>query len=59
LFKSGSPDPRWDDDVLQELIEIPGSAFEAVDVSSLKTSIPIPGGRVSPEPADGRDDLSG
>ena len=34
-YISGAPDPRWDNDVLRELKEIPGSAFEAVDVSSL------------------------
>ena len=34
-YISGSPDPRWDNDLLRELKEIPGSAFEAVDVSSL------------------------
>ena len=34
-YISGSPDPRWDNDRLRELKEIPGSAFEAVDVSSL------------------------
>jgi hypothetical protein len=34
-YVSGAPDPRWDNDILHELKEIPGSAFEAVDVSSL------------------------
>jgi len=34
-YISGAPDPRWDNDMLRELKEIPGSAFEAVDVSSL------------------------
>jgi hypothetical protein len=34
-YISGAPDPRWDNDVLHELGQIPGSAFEAVDVSSL------------------------
>jgi hypothetical protein len=34
-YISGSPDPRWNNDVLHELKTIPGSAFEAVDVSSL------------------------
>jgi hypothetical protein len=34
-YISGAPDPRWDNDVLHELQQIPGSAFEAVDVSSL------------------------
>ncbi|MFZ0626744.1 MAG: hypothetical protein WAN34_09640, partial [Acidimicrobiia bacterium] len=34
-FISGAPDPGWDNDVLHELDVITGSAFEAVDVSSL------------------------
>ncbi|MCC7021037.1 MAG: hypothetical protein IT332_14840 [Ardenticatenales bacterium] len=34
-FLSGVPDERWDNDVLQRLRQIPGSAFEAVDVSGL------------------------
>jgi S-layer homology domain len=34
-FISGAPDDRWDNDVLRELNTVPGSAFEAVDVSSL------------------------
>ena len=34
-FISGAPDDRWDNDVLHEWDDIPGSAFEAVDVSSL------------------------
>jgi hypothetical protein len=35
-FISGSPDSRWDNDTLvNELHQVPGSAFEAVDVSSL------------------------
>jgi len=34
-FVSGAPDERWDNDVLHELDAVPGSAFEAVDVSSL------------------------
>jgi hypothetical protein len=34
-FISGVPDERWDNDVLHELHRIRGSAFEAVDVSSL------------------------
>jgi hypothetical protein len=32
---SGAPDPRWDNNMLHEWDDIPGSAFEAVDVSSL------------------------
>lgn len=34
-FISGAPDERWDNDMLHEWDDIPGSAFEAVDVSSL------------------------
>lgn len=35
-FISGVPDARWDNDLLVgELHQVPGSAFEAVDVSSL------------------------
>lgn len=32
-FISGAPDGRWDNDMLNELKTIPGSAFEAVDVT--------------------------
>jgi hypothetical protein len=35
-YVSGAPDPRWDNDVLRQLKTIPGSAFEAVDPSSLQ-----------------------
>ena len=35
-FISGAPDERWDNDVLHELHQVKGSAFEAVDVSSLQ-----------------------
>lgn len=34
-FISGAPDDRWDNNMLRELRHVPGSAFEAVDVSSL------------------------
>jgi hypothetical protein len=34
-YISGAPDERWDNSVLHELHDLPGSAFEAVDVSSL------------------------
>ncbi|MFQ5419139.1 MAG: hypothetical protein ACE5FD_01600 [Anaerolineae bacterium] len=34
-FLSGAPDDRWDNDVLNELKQVQGSDFEAVDVSSL------------------------
>jgi len=34
-YISDAPDERWDNDVLHELHCVNGSAFEAVDVSSL------------------------
>ncbi|GEM87186.1 hypothetical protein [Meiothermus granaticius] len=38
-FISGAPDERWDNDVLvSQLRKVPGSAFEAVEVSSLQIS---------------------
>ncbi len=37
-FMSGAPDPGWNDDDLNRLRAVPGSAFEAVDVSALKVS---------------------
>jgi hypothetical protein len=30
-FVSGSPDKRWNDNMLHSLTSVPGSAFEAVD----------------------------
>ena len=35
LYISGSPDPRWDNDMLHLLDKITGKNFEAVDESSL------------------------
>jgi hypothetical protein len=35
-YIGGVPDERWDNDVLHELHRLPGSAFEAVDVSSMQ-----------------------
>ncbi len=34
-YLSGVPDPGWDDDALRELLDVVGTDFEAVDVSSL------------------------
>lgn len=34
-YMSGAPDERWNNDVLQTLRRVPGSAFEALDASSL------------------------
>jgi hypothetical protein len=45
-YISGAPDERWDNDVLHELHQVPGSAFEAVDVSSLMSD--PNSGRVGP-----------
>lgn len=36
-FISGAPDPRWNDDDLQTLKRVPGSAFEGVDTGPLVT----------------------
>jgi hypothetical protein len=52
-FMSGAPDPGWNDSGLQALRNIPGSAFEAVEVSSLKvssTSYAVAGGSPPPPP---------
>ena len=37
-YISGAPDPRWSNDQLHTLGEVPGSAFEVVDTSSLRRS---------------------
>ncbi len=37
-FISGAPDPRWDDEELHVLSEVPGSAFEAVDTGPIITT---------------------
>jgi len=37
-YISGVPDERWDNDILQELRNVPGSALEAVDVSMLQVT---------------------
>lgn len=34
-YISGAPDPRWNNGILHEIKDIPGSAFEAVDVSGM------------------------
>jgi hypothetical protein len=34
-FISGAPDERWDNEILNELKQITGANFEAVDTSSL------------------------
>jgi hypothetical protein len=35
-YLNGVPDARWDDDELSIINDIPGSAFEVVDVSGLE-----------------------
>jgi hypothetical protein len=37
-YLSGAPDERWNNDALATLGRVPGSAFEAVDVSSIMVS---------------------
>jgi hypothetical protein len=53
LFMSGVPDPSWNNSDLNLLRSVPGSAFEAVDVSSLEvssTSYAVAGGSPPPPP---------
>ena len=53
LFMSGVPDAGWNNSDLNALKSIPGSAFEAVDVSSLKvsnTTYAVSGTSSSPPP---------
>jgi PKD repeat protein len=62
-YLSGAPDSRWDNDHLAELRQVPGSAFEAVDVSSLTADpdsgrvrpgvVAVPGGAGLPADTDG------
>jgi hypothetical protein len=52
-FMSGVPDPSWNNTDLNALRSVPGSAFEAVDVSSLKlssTSYAVAGSAPPPPP---------
>jgi hypothetical protein len=57
-FTSGAPDPGWNDTDLHGLRTVPGSAFEAVDVSALKVAstsyaVNVPGPTTSTStPAD-------
>jgi hypothetical protein len=37
-FVSGAPDPRWDDAALDDLKQVPGSAFEVVDSGPVRTN---------------------
>jgi hypothetical protein len=37
-FFQGGSDPRWDDDDLNQLKQIPGTAFEVVDTGEVRTS---------------------
>ncbi len=53
LFMSGAPDSGWNNSDLNLLKAVPGSAFEAVDVSSLKvsnTSYAVAGATPPPPP---------
>ncbi len=71
-YLSGAPDPRWDNDHLAELGRVPGSTFEAVDVSSLMDDpdsghvrpgvVTVPGGTDLPTDTDADglyDDVNG
>ncbi|TML70843.1 MAG: hypothetical protein E6G14_04265 [Actinobacteria bacterium] len=52
-YLSGVPDPGWNNTDLHALGSVPGSSFEAVDVSSLKisnTSYAVAGGSLPPPP---------
>jgi hypothetical protein len=52
-FMSGVPDPAWNNTDLNALRAVPGSAFEAVDVSSLEVSsrsYAVTGGSPPPPP---------
>jgi len=60
LFMSGVPDPSWNNSDLNLLRNVPGSAFEAVDVSSLEvssTSYGVAGGPPPPPPPPPPDEL--
>jgi hypothetical protein len=37
---SGAPDPRWSDDRLASLRQVPGSAFEVVQMGTVITQSP-------------------
>jgi hypothetical protein len=50
-YVSGAPDPRWnDDDLVSSFHRIPGSAFEAVDVSTLMVTADSGEARPAPLP---------
>ena len=34
-YISGAPDPRWDDDAIGDLKQIPGAAFEVVETGPI------------------------
>lgn len=50
-YLSGVPDPRWnDDDLVSGLRQVPGAAFEAVDVSTLMIAANSGQARLAPAP---------
>jgi hypothetical protein len=49
-YMGGVPDPRWDNDVLEQLRNVRGSDFEAVDESGLMISSSSGAARSSPAP---------
>jgi hypothetical protein len=36
-YVSGAPDPRWDDEELSELTQVPSAAFEVVRMDQIVT----------------------
>jgi hypothetical protein len=46
-FLSGAPSPRWNDDDLHALTQIPGSDFEAVDLTPQVTGLSVTSGPLS------------
>ena len=55
-YVSGAPDARWDDDdLVRSFHRIPGSAFEAVNASSLMISADSGQARPAPLPSAGQD----
>jgi hypothetical protein len=44
MYITGAPDSRWDNNDLQNLGQVPASAFEVVQISPLYTSANLPQG---------------
>ena len=48
-FITGAPDPGWDDTDLDQLKQVPGSAFEVVVTGTIQTPIAITAAHPLPE----------